>query len=72
MPTAADLTRITYLGAAKLKEEMSRPDGHPENLDFSIMAGCFNCDAILSQQMGQKVPIFSVVYVCCLLLIGGG
>ncbi|KAF8140078.1 hypothetical protein EV363DRAFT_1250373 [Boletus edulis] len=44
MPTAADLNRITYLGAAKFKEAMSRPDGHPEKLDFSIMASCFNCD----------------------------
>lgn len=56
MPTAADLNHLTYLGAAKLREAMSRPDGQPEKLDFSIMAGCFNCDGMLSQHTGQKVP----------------
>lgn len=59
MPTAADMNRITYLGAAKLKEEMSHPGGQPEKLDFSIMAGCFNCDGLLSQHRGRKVPSLS-------------
>lgn len=56
MPTATDINRLTYLGAAKLKEEMSRPGGQPEKLDFSIMASCFNCDGPMSQ---QKVPNLS-------------
>jgi len=68
MPTAADMNRLTYLGAAKLKEEMSRPGGQPEKLDFSIMAGCFGCGRTMSQHMGQKVPRaepFKCIY--CLL-----
>lgn len=59
MPTAADMIRITYVGAAKLKEEMSRPGGQPEKLDFSIMASCFNCDGAMSQHTGQKVQSLS-------------
>lgn len=69
MPTAADMNRITYLGAAKLKEEMSRPGGQPEKLDFSIMAGCFNCDGLLSQHRGQKVLSLSNS-TCCILTCG--
>ena len=54
-----DMTRLTYVGAAKLKEEMSRPGGQPEKLDFSIMPSCFNCDAPISQVLGNKVPNIS-------------
>jgi hypothetical protein len=28
LPTAADFNRLAYLGAAKLKKEMSLPGGH--------------------------------------------
>ncbi|KAG8219968.1 hypothetical protein J3R82DRAFT_973 [Butyriboletus roseoflavus] len=59
MPTASDINRLTYLGAAKLKEEMSRPGGQPEKLDFSIMAGCFNCNRPMSQHTGQKLLVCS-------------
>lgn len=54
MPTATDMIRMTYLGATKLKEEMSRPGGQPEKLDFSIIASCFNCDGPMSKHVGQK------------------
>ena len=69
MPTAADMNRLTYLGAAKLKEEMSRPGGQPEKLDFSIMAGCFNCDGPMSRHTGQKVLV--PPSGACRLLISG-
>ena len=66
MPTAADMNRLTYLGAAKFKEEMSRPGGQPEKLDFNIMTSCFNCDGAMSQHTGQKVQSLSSG-MCCLL-----
>lgn len=69
MLTAADMNRITYLGAAKLKAEMSRPGGQPEKLDFSIMAGCFNCDRVMSQHTGQKVLSLIITYVAYLLVV---
>ncbi|KAF9243942.1 PAXNEB protein-domain-containing protein [Melanogaster broomeanus] len=54
MPTAADLNRMTYKGAAKLREEMTRPGGQPEKLDFGTMPVCSNCDApIMTEAIGM-------------------
>lgn len=70
MPTAADINSLTYLGAAKFKEEMSRPGGQPEKLDFSLMATCFGCGGAVSQTIGQKVPnLSSGMHVACLLVL---
>jgi hypothetical protein len=60
MPTAADLNRMTYKGAAKLREEMTRPGGQPAKLDFGIMPVCGNCDAPI---MGQKVLFWHSTYL---------
>jgi len=74
MPTAADINRLTYLGAARFKEEMSRPGGQPEKLDFSLMATCFNCGGAGSQIIGQKVPNLSsgiyIAYLLCSIAAG--
>jgi len=48
--TAEDMNRITYSGAARLKEERTRPDGQPDKLDFSIFPTCFACDGPMSQK----------------------
>ena len=64
MPTAADINRLTYLGAAKLKKEMSRPGGgQPEKLDFSIMASCSNCDA-MGHKVLQEPPKWHMLLTC--------
>jgi YD repeat-containing protein len=51
MPTAADITRMTYNGAEKLRREQ-RPGGDPSKLDFGTVPTCFNCDLPI---MGRKV-----------------
>ncbi|KAF9229504.1 hypothetical protein BS17DRAFT_771549 [Gyrodon lividus] len=56
MPTTADLNRMTYEGAAKLREEMSQPGGQPEKLNFGVMPICSNCDAPI---MAQKPLVCS-------------
>ena len=68
MPTAADMNRLTYLGATRLKEEMTRPGGQPEKLDFSILPSCFSCDRPMSQLSGHKV--LGLSSSACYLLIG--
>jgi hypothetical protein len=51
MPTAADLVRVTYTMAEKLRSEQ-RPGGDPSKLDFRTAPTCFNCDLLI---MGRKV-----------------
>ena len=53
--STSKMTRLTYVGAAKLKEEMSRPGGQPEKLDYSILACCFHCSVLISEFLGNKV-----------------
>jgi hypothetical protein len=43
MPTAADITRMTYEDAEKLRREQ-RPGGDPNKLNYSTMPTCYNCD----------------------------
>jgi hypothetical protein len=51
MPTAADITRMTYKGAEQLRSEQ-RPGGDPSKLDFGTVPTCYNCDAPI---IGHKV-----------------
>lgn len=51
MPTAADITRMTYKGAEQLRSEQ-RPGGDPSKLDFGIVPTCYNCDIPI---MGRNV-----------------
>ncbi|KAG1801405.1 uncharacterized protein HD556DRAFT_1438436 [Suillus plorans] len=55
MPTAADITRMTYKGAEQLRSEQ-RPGGDPSKLDFGIVPTCYNCDIPI---MGRKPLICS-------------
>ncbi|KAH7883767.1 hypothetical protein F5I97DRAFT_1930004 [Phlebopus sp. FC_14] len=50
MPTNADLNRMTYKAAAKLREEWTRPGGRPEKLDFGTVPSCSNCNAPIMNQ----------------------
>ena len=51
LPTAADITRMTYDGAEKLRREQ-RSGIEPTKLDFSTAPTCFNCNLLI---MGRKV-----------------
>jgi hypothetical protein len=54
MPTAADITRMTYKDAEKLRREQ-RPGGDPSKVGYSIMPTCYNCDLpIMSGKVCQN------------------
>lgn len=52
------LTKMSYLLAAKLKEERDKPNGKPDALDFAVKPECFWCQASLEEGPGK---------VCCAL-----
>ena len=58
MPSLADMDRITYEKAEELRQEMTRPGGQPEKLDFSPAPVCFRCHTPI---LGRKVLITSVL-----------
>lgn len=57
MPTAADITRMTYDGAEKLRREQ-RSGAESSKLDFGTVPTCFNCDLpIMGRKVRPSVPI---------------
>ncbi|KAG1715634.1 hypothetical protein ID866_1516 [Astraeus odoratus] len=48
LPTPEDMDKLTYRYAEELRNEMSRQDGQPSQLDFAPNPSCFRC----------KSPIF--------------